>query len=1262
MRDESKAEEKMPLEGAVLLHPSTLLPHPFETWPGLERLERFSGFLTRLGALPERVGPISLAQLRDTRLPLPATWPPGLEVAAPRPGPEVDGDPTKPASLAWLAAVYRSASGAHSDRLATLLDAMRGRPEWTLTRMWLLECALACPEAPEGEQRGALLADLGDLYCQTGDIVQGVQLIDDARALRHPDDPEGWSGALRAARWISIINPVAAIDRLVSLRTVSAPAAVRFHATLELMGRDREPASGFSTAHKAGAADAHSLMRRAREADEVVRCAADAELAETDRAALRRRALILSGRWLGASRIRSLREEGRDRLVDALQACAAVDDYHSLSLVLDALGRAHLRLGSFHLAREVLEESIVLKQKLRDLWGLGASLTGLAECLLAAGQPRESLPYFQVNLLLLETLGSMQVLFVRNLARHLNALVAAGCDPLETTPPPPDLLELSRELLARCSSFVANAEADPYCLLLGGSYRRLAARNASSDEQRRKIAEEGIRQAERARELFVRQNNHLRVAEANRTLAALLLDCAAAAIADCQKAEAPGGESSDNLPSAICNLQSPAELGRARQSLEEAEQLQQGEAGRVQAELLWARYHQLAGAPYQMQLHLAAARRAAEACGYHALALGVDSRLGVRLTGPVGAVAGEQDEVVLVALPDEVLTLEVRAGDWRDRPLPAYALRAVVEAEVGPCPTVTPARLLTDHFGLARFEIHARGSARAVFRAATPDGVHSLALRVVVRPVTIEWAADLPGTDDPQTSRLLRQLFGPSCPRLRITRAFASGHSGTRVLLVEPFRDGEQGQEMRGQPCIVKLGPRALLEDERRRYLRWVKELLPVNISRLDGFTVLHDRAALRMSLVGGTGRGQLSETREWLVSAAAFDAHVLLERVFVGDLAACWYGNSPRLREPRPIEELYGRMIPCLLHLADSRSTSRESRYGDASAPAETPTRLAEGLRPAAARSFRLGDEVVVAGSTVLGHRPAKGHAGSPGDWEYELQASDGALRFTYRTSLPPELLEADGRPGGRSLVRGVIEATAHDRLSATLKRCCAVFNDTHPGESVTLSDDGRWLLVRTAEVSRRWSNPLDHLARLATTEVSCNWSLIHGDLHGRNVLVSPQGQPFYIDFAHTGPGPTLYDFIKFEVYLWHESFAGWPHGEPPAECNLAQAVRLMEELAHPDSARHFPSPYARRETERQSSWLALFRQCLATLRSAARPHVVDAAGRDYFVPLALYSALMLRWCDPPAEDERKRRRLARQGVLHALEAAALLDGVLAM
>jgi hypothetical protein len=296
---------------------------------------------------------------------------------------------------------------------------------------------------------------------------------------------------------------------------------------------------------------------------------------------------------------------------------------------------------------------------------------------------------------------------------------------------------------------------------------------------------------------------------------------------------------------------------------------------------------------------------------------------------------------------------------------------------------------------------------------------------------------------------------------------------------------------------------------------------------------------------------------------------------------------------------------------------------------------------------------------SVLLGYRK------TADGWEYEMQANRSALRFYFRTNLSPELIEEEGTPGSSRVraVTGIIADTAYDRLNRALHSCCRVFNQAHPSESVTFSPDERFLLVQTGQLSRRLSNPLDHLARLMAAPLTCNWSLIHGDLHGRNILVGPQGQPFYIDFARTGYGPTVFDFLKFEVYLWHECFAGWPHGEPPDECNLTRALQLLEEFSSPDPARHFPSPYARhgdRCADRRSTWTDLFRQCLATLRSAARPHV-QPGGLDYFLPLALYSGLMLRWCDPStASEEKQRHKLARQGVIHALASAALLDGVL--
>jgi hypothetical protein len=237
---------------------------------------------------------------------------------------------------------------------------------------------------------------------------------------------------------------------------------------------------------------------------------------------------------------------------------------------------------------------------------------------------------------------------------------------------------------------------------------------------------------------------------------------------------------------------------------------------------------------------------------------------------------------------------------------------------------------------------------------------------------------------------------------------------------------------------------------------------------------------------------------------------------------------------------------------------------------------------------------------------------------------------------------------------VRGRAVGTAYDQLDGALRRCLGRYRADHPGQELALSPDGAWLLVG----DRRLPSPLPHLHDLLGREFPCQTSIIHGDLHGRNVIVGHQGQPFYIDFGKTGPGPTLFDFIKYEVYLWHDNFAGWPTGDPPAECDLAGALQLLDEYSSFDPWRRFPSPYALLPfSAGRSDWRTCFAQCLATLRSAARPYIFAPDDEDYFVPLCLAAALMLRWCDPEREkDERQARQAARRGALHALVAATLL------
>jgi hypothetical protein len=60
------------------------------------------------------------------------------------------------------------------------------------------------------------------------------------------------------------------------------------------------------------------------------------------------------------------------------------------------------------------------------------------------------------------------------------------------------------------------------------------------------------------------------------------------------------------------------------------------------------------------------------------------------------------------------------------------------------------------------------------------------------------------------------------------------------------------------------------------------------------------------------------------------------------------------------------------------------------------------------------------------------------------------------------------------------------------------------------------------------------------------------------------------------------------------------------------------------------------------------------------ARQDLPEKYGQDYFAPLCVGTAFMLRWCNP-ARRQEESTLVARQGTLHTILAAFLLDTGLA-
>ena len=103
--------------------------------------------------------------------------------------------------------------------------------------------------------------------------------------------------------------------------------------------------------------------------------------------------------------------------------------------------------------------------------------------------------------------------------------------------------------------------------------------------------------------------------------------------------------------------------------------------------------------------------------------------------------------------------------------------------------------------------------------------------------IRLEWPYNAP--HKPEEAELLRQLYGEeptsqppsdavdrSIGKIIIKEELPGGFSGARVLIVIPVqRNGDQ-QAAR----VVKLGPRVMLETERKNYDRFVKEHLPIAV------------------------------------------------------------------------------------------------------------------------------------------------------------------------------------------------------------------------------------------------------------------------------------------------------------------------------------------------------------------------------------------------------------------------------------------------
>ncbi len=1117
--------------------------------PGLRRLQ------LRLAGLPTQLGEINLAPLHD---------------------------------LSCLHELDEAAATPPHQRALTLhalIERANHSPERTLAALGAAELLQWMAPELSPEWQADAQAELGRLLAATGEVPQGLALLQEA-ALR--------LGASSRAAWYLVqslrlvVNPNERRRYLYQFLQMDSPSfddEIRLACKIE------------GWWHALTTSDPHTAAG--------VRYQLEGLLQEPSLSdALRGRALHCLGHALSRQTSSLLLETAAVRLREAIERYRAAADPPGLVRGLDTLGRVLTRLGQHEEAIRVIHESLQAKQHLRDLWGITATINGLAYQRFAQGRPLASADLLQANLVLLPLLDAPASFVKQNQAQLVVALLTDAF-PLEET-----AIIVGPRLGSACLEFshppcTENDEALAWCY--NAARRWLEARRIPDPGARRERLMPAVRLL---RESLNRLQPGLVYDERPRIalyLALALLDRAAVVA---------GGESAQHF------------LDQAHAHLEQADQWSQDLLLRPYLEWGFAQWATAARRFDDRQAHLASARHYAELTGNVLFQGLVDDSLNAHLASPL-----RDCPAPLVLAPGDRLEIPLQLTDWRHRRLPRFSLR--VRGPAG----VTPFRLETDHLrtnesGQARVVIHAvaDGAGTAEFEIRTRAGRPLTTVALQVRELEID------GWEGSAEDRfVLRQLFGPGYQRLLIRRAFEGGLSGTQVLLVHPQMLPTTGSAAvwNGQPCIVKLGAVGPLTSEWQRYRRWVQELLPANVTRMTRFVAWEHRAGILMSLVG-TGWSRSRTEHEWLLDASPFDAHYLLEQIFHRDLGLSWYTNTGTDSPAGPLLDAYAWAIPPVWTIEDT--------HPPGGLLAEPPHAgvprldLLTGLHSANAASPP--QEIAVDALTLHEVQP------TPAGWEYELTAPSG-LRVCFRTPLGVDVSESS--PGLRWSIRGRPVLPLVVRLRRNLTDCCATRAALHPDEPAPVYEPeaGRLLLPMGSE-RVALPDPLADLGAMFSRPAPWYGSVIHGDLHGRNVLVDAQGQPYYIDFGKTRYGPTLFDFIKHEQYLWHDLFAR--RVEVPLGRVIAWMLPLLGRLwetAHHLHGHTIDAPGT------FPDWLPAFEQCLQTLRGLARAYTRGPAAIDFHGPFAGLAALMLRWCAPADAPADQRPTLARQGLLQAALAA---------
>lgn len=404
------------------------------------------------------------------------------------------------------------------------------------------------------------------------------------------------------------------------------------------------------------------------------------------------------------------------------------------------------------------------------------------------------------------------------------------------------------------------------------------------------------------------------------------------------------------------------------------------------------------------------------------------------------------------------------------------------------------------------------------------------------------------GPDHVSLVRLLYLGVG----KVMIEQELGGGYGGAQVLLAQPIN--RQGRPMARQ--IIKIGAGPELRHERDNSTQYIEKDLPLAAARLDSYVEWRGLAGLTYVFMGDGILGQTRTLEAYYQDHQIPTAKLIqtLEDLLDKELGQRWYRHST----PHYcfFADEYGP------HLAEHLRLRLRPASADGIWPIEQPPAfiqdyerltgetIAQKHQAIATNALIQVDDLLV--SKVKRNELKLQHPTNPGV----------VAKIEYH---PGTDMTLDFSPGDRVIIRGEVVYNRQARLEEVVRTAFTGFSEA----AVDVKQDR----LNWAPDPGRYPNPLHFYPTVLNQILRGRKSIVHGDLHLRNILVDQTGRGWLIDFARVTERHNLYDFIKLETYIrqmvlsreeYHFGFTDYLQFEEAlVAMSLGQAVTSLEHPA---------------------------------------------------------------------------------------------------